>query len=475
MPLPLATLEQTAVFMGGSRPPDGRPPDVGLGLLTRWCPSSLIDAAIEKCSTREQRVRVLPARSVAYCELARCLFPGEGYEQVLDHLLSSDDALVGRPEPVPHGSSLCRARAKIGARTMEAVFHRVAGPIAVPDSCPEGFWRTLRLEAFDGTTFDVADTEENAAAFERPAGSRGPGGYPQARVVALVECGSHAVINAVIGGRGQGGSTLAMDPAGAAGRGTLVLADRNMLGVQLWTAFRARGAHLLWRCKSTVAPRPQAVLAAGSWLARVRPDKHTAAACRRAGQAVPAAITVRVIEYTLPCSGEVYRLATSLLDPVAGPAGGLAALYHARWESEGIFAEIKIVQRGPQAVLRSTRPDGVRQQLWAQLTVHHLIRELICHAAASVNSPLDQRRISFRRAFRLIRRSITSHATPRLLDRILAHAISRLVGRANPNRRPRSYPRAVKRRAMTYPTKKPGPNELRRCRDFAPAIRRRPP
>src|SRR3954466_1006684 len=176
MPLPLATLEQTAVFMGGSRPPD-----VGLGLLARWCPSSLIDAAIEKCSTREQRVRVLPARSVAYCELARCLFPGEGYEQVLDHLLSSDDALVGRPEPVPHGSSLCRARAKIGARTMEAVFHRVAGPIAVPDSCPEGFWRTLRLEAFDGTTFDGTtfdgttfdgttfdgtDTEENAAAFE---------------------------------------------------------------------------------------------------------------------------------------------------------------------------------------------------------------------------------------------------------------------------------------------------------------------
>src|SRR5437764_3631512 len=46
MPLPLATLRQTAVFMGGSRPPD-----VGLGLLTRWCPASLIDAAIATCDT----------------------------------------------------------------------------------------------------------------------------------------------------------------------------------------------------------------------------------------------------------------------------------------------------------------------------------------------------------------------------------------------------------------------------------------
>jgi len=456
--------------MGGSRPPD-----VGLGLLARWCPSSLIDAAIEKCSTREQRVRVLPARSVAYCELARCLFPGEGYEQVLDHLLSSDDALVGRPEPVPHGSSLCRARAKIGARTMEAVFHRVAGPIAVPDSCPEGFWRTLRLEAFDGTTFDVADTKENAAAFERPAGSRGPGGYPQARVVALVECGSHAVINAVIGGRGQGESTLAMDLAGAAGPGTLVLADRNMLGVQLWTAFRARGAHLLWRLKSTVAIRPEAVLADGSWLARVRMDKHTAAALRRAGQPVSGTITVRVIEYTLPGSDEVYRLATSLLDPASAPAAELAALYHARWESEGVLAEIKTVQRGPQAVLRSTRPDGVRQQLWAHLTVHHLIRDLIGHAAASAGSRLEQRRISFRQAFRLAGRSITAQPTPRLLDRLLARAISRLVSRANPDRRPRSYPRAVKRRAAAYPTKKPGTAGARRRGDFAPTILPRPP
>src|SRR3954451_23215573 len=148
MPLPLATLRQTAVFMGGSRPPD-----VGLGLLTRWCPASLIDAAIETCDTREQRVRVLSARSVVYCELARCLFTGEGYEQILDHLLSRDDDIAAwRTDHIPCGSSLCRARVKIGSRTMEAVFHRVAGPIAEPQSCPAAFWHQLRLEAFYGTT-----------------------------------------------------------------------------------------------------------------------------------------------------------------------------------------------------------------------------------------------------------------------------------------------------------------------------------
>jgi hypothetical protein len=139
------------------------------------------------------------------------------------------------------------------------------------------------------------------------------------------------------------------------------------------------------------------------------------------------------------------------------------------------LAEIKTVQRGPQGVLRSARPDGVRQQLWAQLTVHHLIRDLIDHAAASASSRLEQRRISFSRAIRLVRRSLPAQPTPRVLDRMLARAVSRLVGRANPARRPRSFPRAVKRRATTYPMKKPGTGGARRHSDFAPAIRPRPP
>jgi hypothetical protein len=76
MPLPLAGLCSTPVLMGSLRAP--RLPDVGLGALTRWCPPELVDRATEKCGRRERRRRVLPARTVVYFELARCLFPGEG-------------------------------------------------------------------------------------------------------------------------------------------------------------------------------------------------------------------------------------------------------------------------------------------------------------------------------------------------------------------------------------------------------------
>ncbi len=64
------------------------------------------------------------------------------------------------------------------------------------------------------------------------------------------------------------------------------------------------------------------VLDDGTYLARMN----------LAGQkgAHPGGVLVRVIEYRVD-GGEVVRLLTDLMDPVAFPAGELAALYHQRW------------------------------------------------------------------------------------------------------------------------------------------------
>src|SRR6266511_4358229 len=48
----------------------------------------------------------------------------------------------------------------------------------------------LRLLTLDGTTFDVADTPANQAAFGRPGGGRGQGAFPQVRLLGLVEGGT---------------------------------------------------------------------------------------------------------------------------------------------------------------------------------------------------------------------------------------------------------------------------------------------
>ncbi|MFF3412999.1 transposase, partial [Streptomyces sp. NPDC002742] len=96
---------------------------------------------------------------------------------------------------------------------------------------------------------------------------------------------------------------------------------------------------------------------------------------------------------------------TSLLDARRYPARQLAALYRERWEIESVFAEIKTHQRGARVVLSSKTPDGVRQQIWAHLLVHHALRELMPRTAATRG--LDPDRVSFTETLRSARRSVT--------------------------------------------------------------------
>jgi hypothetical protein len=80
--------------------------------------------------------------------------------------------------------------------------------------------------------------------------------------------------------------------------------------------------------------------------------------------------------------------------------------------NEGIFAEIKTAQRGSRVVLQSQYPDGIRQEIWAHLIVHHLTRDLMHHAAIGARPALDPDRISFRRAQRLVRRDLSPIVSP---------------------------------------------------------------
>ncbi|MGW3911148.1 transposase [Streptomyces sp. NPDC005070] len=98
----------------------------------------------------------------------------------------------------------------------------------------------------------------------------------------------------------------------------------------------------------------------------------------------------------------------------------MAALYRERWEIESVFAEIKTFQRGTKVVLSSKTPDGVLQQIWAHLLVHHALRELMLRAAAT--RQLDPDRVSFTETLRSARRGVTvtpGSIPPELLVRAL--------------------------------------------------------
>ncbi len=378
---------------------------IAIGVLTRAFPPELVDEIVAECGRVEQRRRLLPARVVVYFVLAMCLFSGQGYEEVA-RLLTHGLERMGRWKVtwrVPTTAAIGRARLRLGPEPLKALFARVCRPVASGET--SGTWyRGWRLVAVDGTTFDVPDTQANAAFFGRPGVSRGQekSAYPQARVAALVECGTHAVFAAEAGPLAVHETELAQRLFSSLAPGILLLADRGFRGFDLWRAATATGADLLWRVKNDAVLPVRALLEDGSYLSEIvaARDKN-----RRADPA-----RVRVIEYTLGRDGSdtVYRLITTVLDPKAASASSLAALYAQRWEIESTLDEIKTHQGGPRLVLRSQHPRGVEQEIFAFLLVHHALRDLMHQAARQADHDPD--RISFTRTLRIVRRHVTDQA-----------------------------------------------------------------
>jgi Insertion element 4 transposase N-terminal/Transposase DDE domain len=376
---------------------------IAIGVLTTTFPPELVDRVIAKTGRGEQRQRLLPARVVVYYTLAMCLFAQAGYEEVM-RLLVEGLAWARRWRgswQVPDKSSIARARARLGPAPLRELFAEVARPLAT--SATKGAWyRDWRLVALDGTTLDVADTPANVAAFGRPSGGRGQGAFPQVRVVGLVECGTHAVVDAVMGGLHLGETSLAPSLARSLGPGMLLLVDQGLASLELWHTFQATGAELVWRCRQDVKLPVLEVFDDGSWRSELG-----------SGHPRSRRVAVRVVDYRLDDPGRTgeqngYRLITTIGDPAQAPAAELAALYPQRWELETALDELKTHQRGPGVVLRSKHPDGVCQEVWAHLLVHYAIRTLMQQAA--LDAEVDADRLSFTRSLHIARRQVTSQA-----------------------------------------------------------------
>jgi hypothetical protein len=170
----------------------------------------------------------------------------------------------------------------------------------------------------------------------------------------------------------------------------------------------ATGAHILWRASASFRLTPIAVLADGSYLARLHP--------RRQADGPP--ITVRVVEYTVhrgspegaEDSSEVFALVTDLLDIEAYPVLDLACAYPMRWQAETVIGHHKTDMGAGMAVLRSRDPEGVAQEMWALFAVYQAIHTLIGAAVDVAGLPPDQ--ISFPHALAAATDTVTAGFPP---------------------------------------------------------------
>src|SRR5258708_30596452 len=151
----------------------------------------------------------------------------------------------------------------------------------------------MRLLAIDGTVESVADTADNREAFRYSSDddlSRSP--FPQARLLLLIECGTHLICEVEISSCRQ-----------AEVSGVHLLLERWTLesSLMLWdSGFHSRAAifqvraprgHVLRRFRSNVLQEPCDYLLDGSYLTWIYQDQDNHRG---------APILVRWITYTLP-------------------------------------------------------------------------------------------------------------------------------------------------------------------------------
>lgn len=230
--------------------------------------------------------------------------------------------------------------------------------------------------------------------------------------------------------------------------GSLVLTDWNFYcWLHLWTAKQGRD-HVLTRVSSTPKLAAIEVYPDGSSKARVLP--------RRGEDKRSRAVYVRVIRYVWKDEkGQEHasRLVTTLLDWRKYPASELVELYHARWEQERVFAEIKGPLKCRDMELRSQKAESVKQE-WAGLLLgHRVVRQWTLKAARQEG--IKARVVSFVGTLEVLREELKGMPKGKWARKPWWREVIKRVGQERvPKRRRRVCPRVCKTVRCKWPAKK---------------------
>lgn len=420
------------------------PTDERVRALEPIIPLEVIQDVLRTTGHARRHYRTLPAWLVVWLVIGLGLFAKDSYRQIFKHFQRF------RPGGTPGRSTLREGRRGLGVAPLRLLARRVVRLLGTP-ATPGAFYRGMRLMALDGFVLDLPDTPANTRAFGKPQSGRAEGAFPQARVLALCETGSHVLYRWLVKPIRRGEVSMAGYLLRWLEEDMLLLWDRNFLSYRHVVQVGQRRAQLLARLKSNLVFRPLQTLPDGSYLSKLYPSP-------RHRERDQDGLVVRIIAYTLndpgrAHAGGVHRLLTTLLDPATDPATALVALYHERWEEELSLDELKVHQQ-EKTRLHSQTPAGVVQEIEGLLLAHYAVRALM-HQAADVQG-LDPQRLSFTGTLKILRcrlPEVPADAAGR--QRWLADLLAEIGEEVLPPRRDRVNPRVIKRKMSKWPKKRP--------------------
>lgn len=338
----------------------------------------------------------------------------------------------------------CRARQRLPVSMVQALARHSAQELV--RRAPGAWrWRGRSVKLLDGTGISMPDTAANQAVFPQSR-SQAPGvGFPLARLCALIDLASGAVLAAATAAHCAAGHSelgLSRTLLGALAPGDVLLADALYANYWLIAELIAAGVDLVLRqhgSRRTDFRRGVPLGARDHVVHWPRPAYRPQWMSRAQYRAMPEQLTLREVKV----NGGV--LVTTLRDPRTVSKTQLGALYQHRWHVELDLRCIKTTLG--MEVLHCLTPAMVEKELWVHLLAYNLIRLLMAQAAS--DHATEPRELSFKHTVQLY-----NEFSARSLCHSEAHSLTllfALIAQQRVGRRPgRIEPRARKRRPKSF-------------------------
>lgn len=368
-----------------------------------------------------------------------------------------------------NAAAYCQARMRLPLAIFETLLDYTAH--LASEGCTP-LWRTMRIFLVDGTSSLTPDTRSIRKLFRQPANIKPGCGYPMAKVLALVDAASGAILRPLICSLfvHEASSVWGLHPSLQAG--DLLIGDRAFCSYVHLILLKARGVFGLFRVhqrQNVSFRRGRRHGALGQPTSRfirklgrqdqlvewVKPKLRPKWMKKKQFDALSPSLIVRELRYHLEARGQrtrVVTIATTLIDPVLYPAEKIAELYGLRWQVETHFAQLKTSMKMSQ--LKCKTAEGVKKELLMYFIAYNLVCRILREAAERQKLPV--RRISFTDAMRWLAHAgeqdslIVLVVIPLRPDRHEPRVKKYLKYRYRPMTRPR---RILKRRPYLYADK----------------------
>jgi hypothetical protein len=300
-----------------------------------------------------------------------------------------------------NAAAYCKARMRLPLAVYQTLLDYTASRVCAGGNptlkpTPAAIRRVLLVDATSSLTPDSASIRK---LFAQPANLKPGCGYPMAKVLALFDAATGAILRPIICALfvHEASNVWKLHP--------LLQADDLLIGDRAFCSY----AHLamLWaggvfgllrvqqkqkvdfrrgrrhggkgRTKSRyvrkLGPLDQLV----EWC---KPQQKPKWMSKKQFAALPAGLIVRELRYHLAAHGQrtrVVTIATTLLDPTLHPAAKIAELYGLRWQVETHFGELKTTLK--MSRLKCKTAHGVKKELLMYFITYNLIRRVILDAA----------------------------------------------------------------------------------------------